>query len=238
MKKSIITIFTAFCISLISFSAKGGNPLDALGGIVSSLTSTSNFEIADIVGTWEYQSPAISFKSDAALSKIGGVAASAALEDKLVSYYNAAGLNTLVITINSDDTFTMKVRSVSLNGTIAKDGENGALSFQFSAFGKINIGAVSAYAEKSALNTLTLTFDVSKIISIIEKISEIVKIQSIQTLTSLLGNYDGLYAGARLKKTGSSSFSNNVSNPNQGTTDEGNASVSGALDALKGLFGK
>ena len=210
------------------------NPLDALSGIVSSLTSTSKFDIADIAGTWSYQSPAVSFKSDDALSKIGGVAAATALENKLAGYYNTAGLNTLVLTVNPDSTFTMKIKAINLSGNITKDDEKGNLTFHFSAFGKINIGAVSAIAEKSATNTLTLTFDVSRVISILDKVGSAVKIQSITTITSLLKSYDGLYAGARLKKTGSAQP---TSGSGQNAPSTGNSS-SKAADALKSILGK
>lgn len=234
--KSILSLSAAFVLAIASFTASAVNPLDALSGIVSNLTSTTNFQISDIVGTWEYQSPAVSFKSDDALSKIGGVAASTALEDKLKTYYTTAGLNTLVLTVNSDDTFSMKIKSISLTGTITKDDDSGNLTFNFSAFGKISIGKVSAMAEKSATNNLTLTFDVSRLITILDKVAEVAKIQSIQTLTSLLKNYDGLYAGARLKKTGSAS---STSSTNSQTNSNGsNGSASKAADALKGLFGK
>lgn len=229
MKKTFISIAAAVYIALAPQAAEAVNPLDALGGIVSSLTSTTNFEIADIVGTWSYQSPAVSFKSDAALNKIGGLAASAALEDKLVSYYNSAGLNTLVLTVNSDDSFTMKIKSITLSGTITKDDDSGSLTFKFNAFGKISIGSVSAMAEKSATNNLTLTFDASKVISIISKVAEIAKIQTLQSLSSLLNSYDGLYAGARLKKTSSGSTTQSSSSSSSG---------SNALDALKGILNK
>lgn len=233
MKKRIITLATVLSIALSPAMLEAINPLDALNGIVSSLTNTKNFEIADIVGTWEYQSPAVSFKSDDALSKIGGVAASTALEDKLVTYYNAAGLNTLVLTVNSDDSFNIKIRGISLTGTIEK-ADDGSLVFSFSAFGKVNIGKVAAMAEKSATNTLTLTFDASRVISIIEKVADIAKIQTLQTLSSLLKNYDGLYAGARLKKTGSAPASNNT-NSSSSTGSDGSSK---AVDAIKGLLGK
>lgn len=236
MKKYLISLSAAFAAVFVPVSVGAVNPLDALTGIVSSLTSTTNFEIADIVGTWEYQSPAVSFKSDAALNKIGGLAASTALEDKLSSYYNTTGLNTLVLTVNSDDTFTMKIKSISLNGTITKDDDSGSLTFSFNAFGKISIGKVSAMAEKSATNTLTLTFDASRVISIIEKVADIAKIQSLQTLSSLLSSYDGLYAGARLKKTGSAGATPSASNSNSNSGSTNGSAK--AVDALKGLFGK
>lgn len=239
MRKTIISLSIAASVAFGAFNAVAVNPLDALGSILSSATSTTKFEIADIVGTWNYQSPAVSFKSDQALGKIGGMAAGTALEDKLTQYYNAIGINTLVVTVNSDETFSMKIKSATLSGTLTKDDDSGALTFHFNAFGKMNIGSIAAKAEKSALNDLTLTFDATKLITVAEKVSSIVKIQSLQTVVSLLKSYDGLYIGARLKKSSSASGTSGSApssgaNPASGGSDAG----SKAAEALKNLLKK
>lgn len=183
------------------FNTTAGNPLEALGGIVSSLTSTSKFEIKDLQGTWAYQSPAVSFKSDQALNKIGGTAASAALENKMAPYYTRLGLNTLVLTMDADGNFEMKIKTITLKGVAVKDSDSGALTFNFNAFGKTNIGKIAAEAQKSATGVLTLTFDVSRVIAIVDKIASVANLQSVSTLSSLLKSYDGIYAGAKLKKS-------------------------------------
>ena len=183
------------------FNTTAGNPLEALVGIVSSLTSTSKFEIKDLQGTWAYQSPAVSFKSDQALNKIGGTAASAALENKMAPYYTRLGLNTLVLTMDADGNFEMKIKTITLKGVAVKDSDSGALTFNFNAFGKTNIGKIAAEAQKSATGVLTLTFDVSRVIAIVDKIASVANLQSVSTLSSLLKSYDGIYAGARLKKS-------------------------------------
>lgn len=232
MKKLISTISLASFIAISSFNASAVNPLDALNSIISSATSTSNFQLSDIVGTWEYQSPAVSFKSDDALSKIGGVAASTSIENKLASYYKTAGINTMVLTVKEDNSFSMKIKSVNLSGTIAKDGDGGNLIFNFNAFGRISIGKIAARAEKSANNTLSITFDVSKVMTVVEKVGDIAKVQSLQAITSLLKSYDGLFAGARMKKT--STASSNSSTSTSGSSN----STSSKLDALKSILKK
>lgn len=231
MKIQIKAIAAALCLCTASLAAHAINPLDALSSIVSSATSTTNFQIADIVGTWQYQSPAVSFQSDQALSKIGGMAASTAIEDKLAPYYSNMGLTSLVVTINDDETFSMKIKSITLNGTLTKDSDNGALTFHFNAFGKISIGAVAAMAQKSATNNLTLTFEASKLITIADKVASIAKIQSLSTVVSLLKGYDGIYVGARLKKTASSGNSTS-------SKSSSSSSSSSAADALKSILGK
>lgn len=240
MKKSLITLTACAALSLAAFSASAVNPLDALGSIISSATSTTKFEIADIVGTWDYQSPAVSFKSDNALSKVGGMAGATVIEDKLAQYYNTLGLNTLVVVINDDETFSMKIKSISLSGSLSKDDDGGNLTFKFNAFGKISIGSIAAKAEKSATSNLTLTFDATKLIAVAEKVSSIVKMESLSTVVNLLKSYDGLYVGARLKKTSSNTSSSTSSSSSSSSSDtsSGSNSASKAADALKSLLKK
>lgn len=172
--------------------------LGKIGDLISGLTASSNFELKDLTGTWNYSSPAVTFKSDNALQKVGGVAAATAIEEKLAPYYKTTGFDAMVLTVADDFTFTMKLRRGTLKGTISK-GDDGNLVFAFNAFGKIKLGKVSAFAAKSG-NTLTLTFDVTKLISLLKTVSSVANIKSLSTLSALLSSYDGLYAGFKLKR--------------------------------------
>ena len=97
-----------------------------------------------------------------------------------------------------DHTFTMKAKMATLKGTITQD-EKGELTFNFSALKKISLGKVSAKASKAG-STLILTFDVSKLISLMEKVSSITGNSSVKALSKMLSSYDGLYLGFKLKK--------------------------------------
>lgn len=181
-----------------SSSDNGSNPLGGLGSIISNLTASSSFELADLQGTWAYESPAVTFKSDNVLQKAGGAAAASTIEGKIAPYYEKAGITALQLTVDAENNFTMKLKRGSLKGTVTKD-EEGNLEFNFNAFGKIKLGKVSAYATKSG-NTLNLTFDVSKLISIIKTVSSVSGISSLNTISSLLSSYDGIYAGFKLNR--------------------------------------
>lgn len=179
-------------------AASDSNPLGALGGILSGLTARSDFKIEDLKGTWKYNSPAVTFKSDNAIQKIGGSAAATALENKIKPYYERFGVTSLVMTVNSDLTFEMKLKKGTLKGNLEKD-DDGNLKFNFNAFGKIKLGTMSAFATKSG-STLNLTFDVSKLITIIKTVASVTNNSTLSTMTKLLESYDGLYAGFKLKK--------------------------------------
>lgn len=197
MKKIFIT-FVA--ILAMAFQAHAVNPLEALGNVVNSVTSTDKFEIKSLEGTWTYQSPAITFDSDNALNRAGGAAASAAVESKLAPYYSRLGLSTVKITFDAEGNFTITLKKITIKGTVTKDGDDGRLTFNFQSDSKVKLGKVSAFASKSALGVLTLTFDASHVLAIVEKIASISSNPSLKSLASVLKGYDGVYAGAKFKK--------------------------------------
>lgn len=178
-------------------SSTTGGLAGAIGSVVGSLTSTNKFAVEDLVGTWKYSSPAVGFASDNALKKIGGAAASAALEQKLEPYYTKSGLTSVALTVAEDLSFTMSIKKLNLKGTISKDEDNN-LVFSFSAFGKIKLGEVKAIATKSG-KTLSIVFDATKLMKLLDTVSSVAKLQSLSTLNALLKQYDGLYLGFKMK---------------------------------------
>ena len=92
----------------------------------------------------------------------------------------------------------MQMKHGTLSGTIEK-GEQGYLVFNFKAFNKIKIGKISARATL-AVNTLSLTFDVSGLIKVMKTVSQIAGNSTFGTMVQLLESYDGLYAGFKMKK--------------------------------------
>lgn len=234
MKKTLASI--ALLIVAI-FAASAANPLETLGGIVTNLTSTSKFELSSLEGTWTYQSPAVSFKSDQALNKIGGVAASAAVEDKLKTYYDRLGINSLVLTVDADANFTMKIKSATLSGTISKDADSGELVFAFSAFGKKSLGKISAMASKSATGVLTLTFDVTRAVEIAKKVASVANMSTITAATKMLDSYDGIYAGAKFTKQGSAAVESSSQTTNSQSTDATNVG-NAVTDKLQNFLNK
>ncbi len=169
-----------------------------IGGIVGNLISDKDVDPSQLEGEWKYVSPAVDFASDNALQKIGGAAASATIEQKLEPYYQKAGLTNLQFTADKEGNFSIQLKRGTLTGTIEK-GENGYLIFNFKAFNKINIGKISPRATL-AVNTLSLTFDVSGLIKIIKTVSQLSGNSTVQSMVQLLESYDGLYAGFKLSR--------------------------------------
>lgn len=186
-----------------SDSTKSGNA-GGLGDLISGVANklgvgAGSVTVDKLAGTWKYSGPAVSFKSDNLLLKAGGAAAASQVEAKLEPYYKTAGFNSLVLTVNTDSTFTFKARLVNLNGTLSKDDASGNFVFHFKALKSINIGSMEAFIVMNG-NKMDLTFDVSKLMTLIEKAGKISGTKSLQAASSILNQYDGMTAGFELTK--------------------------------------
>lgn len=176
-----------------------GGLLQNAGKVIQEVAATDNFAATDLIGTWSYVSPGVSFKSENALANVGGAAAGTTIENKLAPYYTKLGIDKMVMTVNDDLTFSIQLAKVKLTGTIAKDEKTKQLVFNFSAYQKVSLGKVNCIAKKSG-SSLCLTFDASKVMALAKKVSSVAGNSSFQTINSLLSNYQGLYVGARLNK--------------------------------------
>lgn len=180
---------------------------DILSGVAGALgLGNSKAGIEQLAGTWSYTGPAVSFKSDNLLLKAGGAAAAATVEKKLEPYYKTAGLTNLVITINNDSTFTFKGRRATLSGTIDRNDEAGTYQFHFKAFKKINIGSMEAFVKLTG-NNMELTFDVTRLMTLMQRISALSSSTTLKGASALLEQYDGMTAGFDLKRTAEASSS-------------------------------
>lgn len=181
-----------------SADKNSGGLLDAIGSLFGG-----DIKIKDLCGTWGYVAPAVSFKSENLLKKAGGAAASAVVENKLKPVYKTTGFDKMEFNVNADSTFSMKVRMVTLKGQITTDvpkGSTATFMFKFKVAGKISMGKMEAYVKKSG-NKMTLTFDVTKLMSLISKVGAVSGNSSLKTLSKLLDNYDGMCAGFEMKRT-------------------------------------
>lgn len=182
-----------------SSTESGGSGLgDAIGSILGNVLGSDKLTPADLTGTWNYSAPAVAFKSDDLLKKAGGAAASATIESKIAPYYKRAGLDKMVLTVNADSTFTMKFNRGSLSGSLTQ-GEPGFMTFQFKAMGKLKVGSLNAAVSKAG-NRLSITFDISKLMSLVNTIASVSGNSTLKGANSLLQSYDGMQAGFRLTK--------------------------------------
>ena len=179
----------------------GSTALSGLKGMVEGLISKSDLSEADLVGSWAYSAPAVAFKSDNLLQKAGGAAAAGVITEKLAPYYAKAGITNLQAVFNDDKTFQFKIKRVTLTGTFEKDttSETGDFIFNFKAAGKIPVGKFKAHVEKVG-SKLTITFDASKLITLVNTIASVSGQSTLKSVASMLNSYDGLNCGFELSK--------------------------------------
>lgn len=221
---------------------------DLLGGagetvenLIEGVFTKSNLTVEDICGEWITDGSAVSFKSDNFLQKAGGVAAAAAIETKINPYYEQLGLNNAVMTIRNDGTFTFKAKMITLQGTLSSNGD-GTFEFEFKAFGKMSLGRLTAYVQKSG-NHADIMFDATKLKTLVATIAKYTGTTMAKTAASILDSYEGLCVGFGMEKRGSSgaSGSGNTGSRQQQKSDstDGIGEAAGALlNILKGAGGK
>lgn len=184
-----------------STDSKKGGVGDIISGVAGALgLGNSKAGIDQLAGTWQYTGPAVSFKSDNLLLKAGGAAAATTVEKKIEPYYNKIGLNKLVITIDTDSTFTFNVGRANLSGKVCYNETEKVYEFHFQALKKVNIGSMAAYIQLTG-DKMELTFDVSKLMTLMQRISSLTNNSTLKGASTLLNQYDGMTAGFDLKRT-------------------------------------
>lgn len=179
-------------------SSSGSSLLSGLKGAVEGMLGSSDLTEADLVGEYKYSGPAVSLKSENALQKLGGAAATGVAVEKLAPYYQKAGLENLTVTFAEDGNCEFHLKKATLKGTYAK-ADDGTFVFNFKVGGKIPLGKMTANVTKVG-QKLSVTFDASKLIQIVNAVASVSGKASLQSVANLLNSYDGLYAGFELTK--------------------------------------
>ena len=182
-----------------SESSSGSGLGGTLGNLLEGVFSSSNISVADLAGTWKSSGPAVSFQGDNFLKKAGGVAAATAIESKLDPYFSQYGLNGAVLTVDYSGNFTLTVKKIKLQGTITETGEKGIFNFNFKALGKVSMGSVKTYIQKTS-NSMDVMFDATKMMTIMTTVAKVTNVKSLSALSSILNSYDGLCVGFKMSK--------------------------------------
>lgn len=205
MKKMSLKGIVMGVILMTSVSANAQINLGNLGKVVSQavgsdlssiISGKNNVTKESIAGTWNYQEPAVSFESNNLLKQAGGQVASSIIVKKLSTQFAKVGITPgkFLITFGSDGTFsTSKNGTVSTSGTYTISGSKITFSY---LQGTAN---VSGYAQMKD-NMLSLSFDSSKLLGVIGKISKFTSNSTLSTISSLAGSYDGMKTGLAFSK--------------------------------------
>ncbi|MCH5178953.1 MAG: DUF4923 family protein [Prevotellaceae bacterium] len=175
--------------------AAGSN--STVATVVDNIIGTSKVKDTDLVGTWKYSQPAVAFESESALSKVGGTAASAKIENNLQTYFTKFGITkgACTITFAKDGTFSTVVKGKTVKGVYTVNGST--ITFAKSATAKTKI---TANVKLGA--TLQITFKADKLLAFIQQFGSIAGAASstLNTISTLAKNYNGMQVGMRFTK--------------------------------------
>ena len=204
MKNFFKSVFFGVVL-MTSMNASAQIDLGNLGKVVSSaigteagsiITSKNNVSKENIVGTWTYKQPSISFESNDLLKQAGGQLTSAAIEKKLAEQFTKVGITAgkFLITFGNDNTFsTIKNGAVTTSGTYVLNGPKITFSYLEGS------AKVTGYAQmKNGL--LSISFDSSKVIDVMSKMSKYSANTTLSTISSLAGSFNGMKTGVALSK--------------------------------------
>ena len=190
---------------MTSLSASAQIDLGNLGKVVSSaiggeagsiISSKNNVSKENIVGTWTYKQPSIIFESNDLLKQAGGQLTSAAIEKKLAEQFTKVGITAgkFLITFGSDNTFsTIKNGVVTTSGTYVLNGSK--ITFSYLE----NSAKITGYAQmKNGL--LSISFDSSKVLDVMSKMSKYSANTTLSTISSLAGSFNAMKTGVALAK--------------------------------------
>lgn len=222
-----------FAVAAPSALAQGLGDLGSiLGNVIEGVFTSSDITIADVAGEYRSEGPAVCFKSESFLKKAGGVAVAATVETKLDPYYKQLGLNDCEMTIGSDETFSIGMKGFNLGGTVTQNSDK-TFEFHFLAFGKIPLGSVTAYIEKSPRN-VNVMFDATKFSNLLQTVSKYIDIKSLKAISAILGSYDGMCVGFKLKPAGGNAASGKNCDGNSGK----DSTQKSGLDALRDILSR
>lgn len=181
--------------NLLGGLAGGGDAGGAISNVVGALIGNKEVSAASLVGTWSYTEPAIAFQSENIANQVGGALAAAQAEKKLGSALSKYGVvaGKVQLTFKEDGTYTCTIGKRTISGKYTISGSTLSLT-------KTGIKSVKANVKLTG-NELQLTADASKLLQLVQSLGNAVgNNSSLSTLTSLLGGFDGVNLGLKLKK--------------------------------------
>lgn len=206
--KKIIHYLTAFVgLWLCTVTAQAQSLKDILNSetvqkVVSSVTGGQSVTVSNLQGTWTYVDPAVQLGSDNTLKQIAGAAATTELEKNLKEQCAKVGIVEGVFnyTFNADSTFTSALRKGSLKGTYSVNEADKTIAFTYTA-GTSN-RAIYTLTASTVLtgDNLTLLFNADKLLTFLTKVASLSSNSTLQSLSQLANQYDGLMLGFDLKK--------------------------------------
>lgn len=163
--------------------------------VTEKVTGVSTFSLE---GTWTYVGPDCKFESDNVLAKVGSEIAAKKVETEMSNILSKIGFKEGVTYVfNADGTYESTVNGRTTQGTYTYDSSTNELALK-TKLGYTFNATVSKSIENS--NNISLLFNADKLMSLAQTVSSALKSSATNTLSTLLGQYDGMKIGFELQK--------------------------------------
>lgn len=169
---------------------------DIVSGVVNTVVGNQASQ-QSLVGTWKYVSPDCKFESDNLIAKAGSELAAKKVEEKMSSIFQQIGMTEgCTFVFNADSTYTSTVGTRTVKGTYIYNKDTQELLLKTSLGVKITTTATLSGKK------LSILFKSDKLLSVVQGISNVAsKVNSsLETVSKLAGQYDGLNLGFMLEK--------------------------------------
>lgn len=192
--KKIICIFMILLTGTLECMAQDWK--DIVSGVVNTVVGNQASQ-QSLVGTWKYVSPDCKFESDNLIAKAGSELAAKKVEEKMSSIFQQIGMTEgCTFVFNADSTYTSTVGTRTVKGTYTYNKDTQELLLKTSLGVKITTTATLSGKK------LSILFKSDKLLSVVQGISNVAsKVNSsLETVSKLAGQYDGLNLGFMLEK--------------------------------------
>ncbi len=181
-----------------SAASAGSSTGSLLTSLLSTLLSGSaTLNQNNLVGTWNYTAPDCVFESENFLAQAGGEIAASQVESKLATYLGKVGIKagSCSYTFNNDGTYSAKLGKYTLSGNYTLDTTNKTITMTY-------LNGMATTQPKVVVNgnSISLLYDADKLMTVLNKVSSASSNSTLNTLSSLLSNYNGLLIGMQLQK--------------------------------------
>ena len=209
MKKILLTLCLVLGMAVCADAQGLKGLLNVAKDVADEVTDGKASELLDkvtgtatellIVGTWNYTQPAMTYEGGDLLSNVAGEALAAKLSTKLQTAYNAVGIKqgSCSFTFNDDNTFSAVMGSRTYTGTYSYDTTTFAITLNFDSK-LLKLGTMTGYAYLSATG-LDLVFDCTRLVKMLGTLGA--KVSLLNSVTSLVGNYDKANIGFSFTKS-------------------------------------
>ena len=193
IKISLLVLTTVFLVNCGNL----GSMMTGTGVVnaISSVIGLDKVRAQNLIGNWTYSGPGCAFISKDLLAKAGGEVAAVQIEEKLLPYYQQAGISTsnTIISFKEDGSFSARIAGTPFSGSYTFDEATQQIKL------KTLLLSMNCYAKKE-MNGISILFEANKLLTILQTMSALSGNKDMQTLGDFSKKYDGVRIGFDLRK--------------------------------------